>query len=118
TTLLASLTHDAQSIEATDIAISSIIDTWILLRMIETAVERNRGICVLKSRGMNHSNQIRAFQITDRGVKILGPDPGSDAEVSEAAGRQGERLRATMQGLRKAGRPAQRTVRRKRNGGG
>ena len=56
--------------ESSDIGISSIIDTWLLLRDIELGGERNRGLYILKSRGMAHSNQIREFLITARGVQL------------------------------------------------
>lgn len=61
----------ADVLEATDMGISSIVDTWILLRDIELAGERNRGIYILKSRGMAHSNQIREFVLTDHGIELL-----------------------------------------------
>ena len=48
--------------------ISSLMDTWIRLRMFENGNERNRGLTIVKSRGMAHSNQIREFLITDRGA--------------------------------------------------
>ncbi len=51
--------------------VSSLMDTWIKLRMFETDSERNRGISVIKSRGMRHSNQIREYSLTDQGVKIM-----------------------------------------------
>ena len=57
--------------EGTDVGISSLIDTWLLVRDIELAGERNRGLYVLKSRGMPHSNQIREFVITPRGIDLL-----------------------------------------------
>jgi circadian clock protein KaiC len=69
TTLFTTLTRGAQ-LEHTDAAISSLMDTWILLRDIETAGERNRGIYVLKSRGMAHSNQIREFILTSHGIEL------------------------------------------------
>jgi circadian clock protein KaiC len=56
--------------EATDVGISSLIDTWLLLRHIETGTERTRGLQVLKSRGMPHSNQIREFQLTSKGIEL------------------------------------------------
>ncbi len=69
---------DSQSIEKTDIGISSIMDTWLLLRDIELGGERNRGLYILKSRGMSHSNQIREFLLTDEGIDIrnvyVGPE--------------------------------------------
>ncbi|HMD49238.1 MAG TPA: circadian clock protein KaiC [Bryobacteraceae bacterium] len=71
------LISDASQLEHTDMSISSLVDTWILLRDIEVAGERNRAIYVLKSRGMAHSNQIREFVITSRGIELrdayLGP---------------------------------------------
>jgi len=72
-----SLTAGGPYVEQTDTDISSLIDTWLLLRAIETDGERNRGLSILKSRGMAHSNQTREFLITDRGVVLrdvyLGP---------------------------------------------
>ncbi len=50
--------------------LSSLIDTWLLLRDIELQGERNRVLYVLKSRGMNHSNQVREFVLTNRGVDV------------------------------------------------
>ena len=58
-------------LESTESEVSSIMDTWILLRDIEIGGERNRGIYILKSRGMAHSNQIREFLITSKGVDII-----------------------------------------------
>jgi len=78
TTFFTSLTGSPDAPEATDIGISSLMDTWLLLRDIELGGERNRGMYVLKSRGMAHSNQIREFVLSDRGVQLapvyLGPE--------------------------------------------
>ena len=71
TAFFTSLTAGADSMEATDIYISSLIDTWLLLRDIEIGGERNRGLYVLKSRGMEHSNQIREFKMTGKGIELL-----------------------------------------------
>lgn len=64
--------------EQTDEGISSLVDAWLLIRDIESNGERNRGLYVMKSRGMGHSNQIREFIITDEGLDLvdvyLGPD--------------------------------------------
>jgi circadian clock protein KaiC len=61
----------------TDIGISSLMDTWINLKSVETNGERNRTIDIIKTRGMFHSNQIREFDLTDEGIQIsdvyLGP---------------------------------------------
>jgi len=70
TALFTSLTSNDSPIESSDVGISSLIDTWILLRDIELSGERNRGIYVLKSRGMANSNQIREFILTDHGVEL------------------------------------------------
>jgi circadian clock protein KaiC len=52
------------------VGVSSLIDTWISLRNLENRGERQRGLFILKSRGMAHSNQIRSFELTDNGIKI------------------------------------------------
>src|SRR5512141_1204249 len=70
TRLFTNLTSVGSALEQTDIAISSLIDTWLLLRDIEIGGERNRGLYILKSRGMAHSNQIREFLLTDHGAEL------------------------------------------------
>lgn len=70
TALFTSLTAKEGTLEYTDVGISSLIDSWLLLRDIELSGERNRGMYVLKSRGMAHSNQIREFILTDHGVEL------------------------------------------------
>jgi circadian clock protein KaiC len=74
TSLLTTLTRwggVGRGLEQTEVDISSLIDTWILLRDIESGGERNRGMYILKSRGMAHSNQIREFRLTDQGIELL-----------------------------------------------
>ena len=103
TTLLTTLTHGggvARGLEQTEVDISSLIDTWILLRDFESGGERNRGLYVLKSRGMAHSNQIREFRLTDHGFELLdvylGPAgvlTGSARISQEAKERVEERVR-------------------------
>jgi circadian clock protein KaiC len=89
TALFTSLTHDGGALENTEVGVSSIMDTWVLLRDIESSGERNRGLYILKSRGMAHSNQIREFRLTDRGAELtdvyLGP-----AGVLTGAARQAQ----------------------------
>ena len=70
TALFTSLTSTENSLESSDVGISSLIDTWLLLRDIELNGERNRGMYVLKSRGMANSNQIREFILTNHGVEL------------------------------------------------
>lgn len=71
TAMLLNLTTSGDALEHTDVDISSIVDSWLLLRDIELGGERNRALYVLKSRGMKHSNQLREFLLTERGVDLL-----------------------------------------------
>ncbi len=81
--------------------ISSLMDTWINLRFFENNGERNRGISVIKSRGMEHSNQIREYLITDNGMEIqdvyLGPSGGLLMGSSRAAQEAKEMAEAVAQ---------------------
>ena len=101
TAIFTHLTSGGRPLEGTDVGISSLIDTWMLLRDIEFAGERNRGIYVLKSRGMGHSNQIREFLITPQGIQLeevyVGPEgvlTGSMRAAQEARQAAEARLRA------------------------
>jgi circadian clock protein KaiC len=70
TCIATSLTH-GQGNEESDVGISSLIDTWFKVRDIEIGGERTRGLYLVKSRGMGHSNQVREFLITSAGVKLV-----------------------------------------------
>ena len=70
TCLFTALNSGGNQIEQSDVGISSLIDTWLLMRDIELNGERNRGIYVLKSRGTAHSNQIREFLLTKDGIRL------------------------------------------------
>src|SRR5947208_2229118 len=85
TALLTSLTHGRTELEQTDVEISSIVDTWLLLVTLESSGERNRGLYVLKSRGMGHSNQIREFLLTDHGVELVDVYAGPSGVVTGSA---------------------------------
>ena len=78
TALMTNLISGGVMAENSGVDISSLVDTWLLLRDVELAGERNRALYILKSRGMAHSNQIREFLLTDRGIDLqdvyLGPD--------------------------------------------
>jgi len=78
TAFLTNLTSGGQALETTDVNISSIVDSWLLVRDIELDGERNRALYVLKSRGTAHSNQLREFLLTEHGIDLLdiyvGPD--------------------------------------------
>ena len=66
-------------------SISSLIDTWLLLRDIEIGGERNRGLYILKSRGMAHSNQIREFKLTNNGIELLDVYVGPEGVLTGSA---------------------------------
>jgi circadian clock protein KaiC len=70
TAMLTDLKMGGSALERTDAAISSLVDTWLVLRDLESNGERNRGLHVLKSRGMGHSNQVREFVLSDSGIQL------------------------------------------------
>jgi circadian clock protein KaiC len=85
TAMFTSLTNAGKNQELTDMAVSSLIDTWLLLRDIEIGGERNRGLYILKSRGMSHSNQIREFILTDHGIELLDVYVGQEGVLTGSA---------------------------------
>jgi len=82
---LTDLTHSGGTLGNTSEEISSLIDTWLLLRDIERNGERNRGLYVLKSRGMAHSNQIQEFLLTNQGIDLLDIYTGSGEALTGSA---------------------------------
>ncbi len=70
TAFFVALTEDGAQPGTPDIGISSIIDTWLQLRNVESNGERNRLVLVLKSRGMSHSNQMREFTLSENGIEL------------------------------------------------
>nr|MBP6672759.1 circadian clock protein KaiC [Bacteroidota bacterium] len=85
TAFFTNLNSPTEEMEVTDVYISSLIDTWLLLRDIEIGGERNRGLYVLKSRGMAHSNQIREFRLTNNGIELLDVYIGSEGVLTGSA---------------------------------
>ena len=85
TTFCTSLTAADAALEQTPVDISSLMDTWLLLRNLELNGERNRGLYVLKSRGMAHSNQIREMLITDHGIELVDVDLGPSGLLTGSA---------------------------------
>lgn len=71
TAVFVSLTDGGDDLEETNVGVSSLTDTWILLRDVELNGERNRCLYVLKSRGMAHSNQVREFVMTNQGIRLI-----------------------------------------------
>ena len=78
TMLFTNLTHGMVEMGVTDAAVSSLMDSWLLLLNSEASGEYNRQLYLLKSRGMAHSNQVREFVLSDGGVELrpvyLGPE--------------------------------------------
>lgn len=95
TVMLSSLTHAADALEQTSVAVSSMVDTWLLLKIVETNGERNRCLYVLKSRGMAHSNQVREFLITAHGIDLLEPYIGPEGVLTGTA-RAAQELRERL----------------------
>jgi circadian clock protein KaiC len=93
--------------EQTDEGVSSLVDAWLLVRDIEFNGERNRGMYIMKSRGMKHSNQVREFVITDNGIDLidvyLGPEgvlTGSAREAQILQEKTGQVLRNNAMGMK------------------
>ena len=85
TALFTSLTEGGGPPEATDVGVSSLMDSWILLRNLEVGGERTRGLYVLKSRGTAHSNQIREFFMSSDGVELAAIYAGAAGFLTGAA---------------------------------
>jgi len=81
---LGSMVSDGSNSEA-DAGISSLIDTWIVLETFDVAGERNRAVSVRKSRGTAHSNQIREFVISNRGISLINAYRGASGFVTGSA---------------------------------
>ena len=71
TMVATSLTSGGDSEEQSEVGISSLMDSWLLVRNLETNGERNRGLYILKSRGMAHSNQVREFVLSGEGIQLV-----------------------------------------------
>ncbi|HSA96373.1 MAG TPA: circadian clock protein KaiC [Acidobacteriota bacterium] len=92
TAVFTSLTGAGVAAEQSEVGVSSLMDTWIILQMVESAGERKRIIFVLKSRGMAHSNQMREFKLSGQGIRLMDFDPLSAASGRQAwGGKEGSR---------------------------
>lgn len=85
TALFTSLVSNGEAENQAELGVSSLMDTWLSLRNLESNGERNRGLYVLKSRGMNHSNQIREFLLTDQGVELVDVYLGEEGLLTGSA---------------------------------
>jgi circadian clock protein KaiC len=109
TSLFTSLTQGGHALQQSEMAMSSLMDSWLLLQDFEGNGERNRVLYVLKARGMAHSNQIREFLISNRGVDLVDAYIGPSGVLTGSA-------RLAQNALEKAGMLAshQEAARRKR----
>ncbi len=95
TSLFTSLTQGGHALQQSEMAMSSLMDSWLLLQDFEGNGERNRVLYVLKARGMAHSNQIREFLISDRGIDLVDAYIGPSGVLTGSA-------RAAQEALEKA----------------
>jgi circadian clock protein KaiC len=115
TSMFTSLTHGGQVLQQSEAAMSSLMDSWLLLEDFEGNGERNRVLYVLKARGMAHSNQVREFLISNRGIDLVDAYIGPSgvltgaSRVAQAAREKAEALA----GQQEAGR-RKRELQRKR----
>jgi len=85
TSMFTSLTAAGGPLEASEVDVSCLMDTWVLLKSIEVGGERNRALYILKSRGMAHSNQIREFVLTNDGLRLLDVYLGAEGVLTGSA---------------------------------
>jgi circadian clock protein KaiC len=117
TALLTSLTSAGHASEQSEVGISSLIDTWVLLHNLEQAGERTRTLSIVKSRGMNHSNQARELLLTDHGVRLVDIFVGPDGAILTGSARTSQEAtdRATVLAMNQDIARKQAALQRKRN---
>jgi circadian clock protein KaiC len=92
TAFFTSLSLASDHANEADRGVSSLMDTWISLTDVEASGERNRVLFVLKARGMSHSNQMREYLLTGKGIKLIEPYVGPEGVLTGAA-RQAQEAR-------------------------
>jgi len=85
TGMFTSLTSGQSEIEDSEVGVSSLMDVWLLVKTIESNGERNRGLYILKARGIAHSNQIREFLMTSHGIELIDAYVGSEGVLMGSA---------------------------------
>jgi circadian clock protein KaiC len=98
TSLFTSLTQGGHALQQSEMAMSSLMDSWLLLQDFEGNGERNRVLYVLKARGMAHSNQVREFLISDRGIDLVDAYIGPSGVLTGSA-RAAQTARETAEAL-------------------
>ncbi len=66
----------AQNFTSGEVGVSSLIDTWLVVREIEEEAgkRRIRGLYIVKSRGMGHSSDVRELLLSDDGIELVPVD--------------------------------------------
>jgi circadian clock protein KaiC len=85
TAMFTSLTSGGHDLEDSGVDVSSLMDVWLLVKNIEYNGERNRGMYILKARGIAHSNQVREFLLTDHGIQLIDTYVGSEGVLMGSA---------------------------------
>jgi len=85
TGMFTSLTSAESAMEDSEVDVSSLMDAWLLVRTIESNGERNRGLYILKARGIAHSNQVREFVLTDHGIQLIDAYIGTEGVLMGSA---------------------------------
>ena len=85
TGMFTSLTSARGEVEDSEVGVSSLMDAWLLVKNIESNGERNRGLYILKARGIAHSNQVREFVLTDHGIELIDAYIGSEGMLMGSA---------------------------------
>jgi circadian clock protein KaiC len=100
TTFFTSLTAGGKDLEQSDVGISSLVDTWLLLQVVRNGGERNRTLTIIKSRGMAHSNQASEYRLSDVGLELLDTYLGETEVLTGSArlAREAEDATATAAG--------------------
>jgi circadian clock protein KaiC len=70
-----------QSNTSGEIGVSSLIDTWIVVRVVEDneGRKRTREVFIVKSRGSNHDSDVHKFILSDNGIIVI---PYDESTVS------------------------------------
>ena len=114
TAIFTSLTSSEGDMEDSEVGVSSLMDAWLLVKNIEFNGERNRGLYILKARGIAHSNQVREFVLTDHGIELIDAYIGPDGVLmGSARSSQQARERATEVERQQSAARKQRELRRK-----
>ncbi|HEX5835917.1 MAG TPA: circadian clock protein KaiC, partial [Pyrinomonadaceae bacterium] len=114
TAMFTSLTDSTTDVEDSQVGVSSLMDAWLLVKNIESNGERNRGLYILKARGIAHSNQVREFLMTDKGIELVDAYVGVEGMLmGSARAVQTARENAAMLGRKEARQRKQRELQRK-----